>query len=59
MIAGKGGKGALILCLYLVSIPLIAAFGIGILGMAAFWIWGMVAGYTDAQNWNRQRGIIS
>lgn len=58
MIAGKGGKGALILVLYIVSCVSIFFF-IGFIAAPAFWIWGMVAGYTDAQNWNRQRGIIS
>ena len=58
MIAGKGGKGALILILNILG-WITAIFIVGWFLALGTWIWGMVAGYQDAQNWNRQHGIIS
>lgn len=58
MLNGEGGKGAGILIGYLVCIPL-SFVVIGIPGMFAFWIWGMVDGYQGAQRWNARYGILS
>ena len=58
MISGRGGMGALILCLYFVSWILTIVF-IGFIGVFGFWIWGMIQGYADAVAWNRSHGIIS
>ena len=58
MLNGEGGKGAGILIGYLVCIPLSFVL-IGIPGMLAFWIWGMVDGYQGAQRWNARYGILS
>ena len=58
MISGRGGIGALILCLYLFS-WILTIFLIGIVGVFGFWIWGMAQGYSDAVAWNRSHGIIS
>lgn len=58
MISGRGGLGALILCLYIVSWILTLVL-IGFLGVFGFWIWGMIQGYNDAVAWNRGHGIIS
>jgi TM2 domain-containing membrane protein YozV len=58
MISGRGGLGALILCLYVVSWILTIVL-IGFIGVFGFWIWGMIQGYADAVAWNRSHGIIS
>jgi TM2 domain-containing membrane protein YozV len=58
MISGRGGMGALILCLYVVSWILTIVL-IGFIGVIGFWIWGMIQGYADAVAWNRRHGIIS
>src|SRR6266702_3665928 len=58
MISGRGGMGALILCLYFVSWILTIVF-IGFIGVFGFWVWGMIQGYADAVAWNRRHGIIS
>lgn len=58
MINGKGGKGALILVSYFVA-WLTTIVIIGWVAVPAVWIWGMIAGYQDAQKWNRGHGIIS
>jgi TM2 domain-containing membrane protein YozV len=58
MISGRGGMGALILCLYILSWILVVVF-VGLFGVIGCWIWGMVQGYADAVAWNQQRGIIS
>ena len=58
MINGEAGKGIGILVGYLVSAVLVLVL-IGIVGMLAFWIWGMVDAYQGAQKWNSRHGIIS
>jgi TM2 domain-containing membrane protein YozV len=58
MISGQVGKGVVILVSYFVSLVLIAVI-IGWIAAPAVWIWGMVAGYLDAQKWNQDHGIIS
>ncbi len=58
MISGRGGMGALILCMYVLSWILTVVI-VGIFGVFGCWIWGMVQGYSDAVAWNRQHGIIS
>lgn len=58
MISGRGGIGALILCLYVVSWILTIVL-VGFIGVIGFWIWGMIQGYADAVAWNRRHGIIS
>ena len=58
MLNGEGGKGAGILIGYLVCIPL-SFVAVGIPGMLAFWVWGMVDGYQGAQRWNARYGILS
>jgi TM2 domain-containing membrane protein YozV len=44
---GEAKKGAIILCIWLVSMPL-AAYGIGLIGLIGAWIWGMVDAYHVA-----------
>jgi TM2 domain-containing membrane protein YozV len=58
MISGRGGIGALILCLYVVSWILTIVL-VGFVGVIGCWIWGMIQGYVDAVAWNRSHGIIS
>jgi TM2 domain-containing membrane protein YozV len=58
MISGRGGRGALILCLYVLSWLLTVAL-VGFVGVFCCWIWGMVQGHADAVAWNRSHGIIS
>lgn len=58
MISGRGGMGALILCLYVFSWILTLVL-IGFIGVLGCWIWGMVQGHADAVAWNRGHGIIS
>jgi hypothetical protein len=57
-LTGNAGRGALILGLYAVGWVL-SFFLIGIPLLIGAWIWGMVDGYTSAQRWNQQHGIIS
>jgi TM2 domain-containing membrane protein YozV len=58
MINGEAGKGVGILVGYLVSLVLVFVV-IGIFGVLAFWIWGMVDAYQGAQKWNARHGFIS
>jgi TM2 domain-containing membrane protein YozV len=58
MVNGAVGRGVLILALYAVGWVL-SLFLIGIPLLIGAWIWGLVDGYTSAQRWNRQYGIIS
>jgi TM2 domain-containing membrane protein YozV len=58
MVNGSAGRGVLILALYLVGWVL-SFFLIGFPIVLGAWIWGLVDGYTSAQRWNRQHGIIS
>lgn len=58
MIAGKAGKGIGILIGYFIGLVLCFVL-IGFIVAPAFWIWGMVAGYSDAVSWNRAHGILS
>jgi TM2 domain-containing membrane protein YozV len=58
MISGRGGMGALILCLYVLSWILTIVL-IGFIGVLGCWIWGMAQGHADAVAWNRSHGIIS
>ena len=58
MLNGVVGKGVGILIGYVVSWVLVVVF-VGIIGVLAFWIWGMVDAYTGAQRWNARYGILS
>ncbi|HEX3924305.1 MAG TPA: hypothetical protein VHY31_18620 [Streptosporangiaceae bacterium] len=58
MVNGAVGRGILILALYAVG-WLLSLFLIGIPLLIGAWIWGLVDGYTSAQRWNRQYGIVS
>lgn len=58
MINGEVGKGVGILIGYIISWVLTIVV-IGIAGVLAFWIWGMVDGYQGAQRWNARYGILS
>lgn len=58
MMAGKTGKGVGILIGWLIG-WLLCLVLIGLVIMPVFWIWGMVAAYTDAVGWNRDHGIVS
>ncbi len=58
MMNGDVGKGVGILVGYIVSWFLTIII-IGFVGLVAFWIWGMVDGYTGAQQWNARHGIVS
>ena len=58
MINGEVSKGVLILIGYVVSWFLTIIL-IGIPGLVAVWIWGMVDGYQGAQRWNARYGILS
>lgn len=58
MYAGKPGWGILILVLWLASWVMLLAV-VGLVTLPACWIWGMIAGYSDARAWNRARGIDS
>jgi TM2 domain-containing membrane protein YozV len=58
MVNGNVGRGILILALYLVGWAL-SIILIGFPVLIGAWIWGLVDGYTSAQRWNRQHGIIS
>ncbi|MFJ1752752.1 hypothetical protein [Kitasatospora sp. NPDC088134] len=59
MFSGNGGKGALILVLWLVSSFFWWLLFLGLLAALGFWIWGMVQGYNNAVAWNRRHGLIS
>ncbi len=58
MVNGAVGRGVLILALYAVG-WLLSLFLVGIPLLIGAWIWGLVDGYTSAQRWNRQYGIVS
>jgi len=58
MVNGNVGRGVLILALYIVGWVL-SFLLIGIPLLIGVWIWGLVDGYTSAQRWNQQHGIIS
>jgi TM2 domain-containing membrane protein YozV len=58
MVNGSVGRGVLILALYAIGWVL-SLLLIGIPLLIGAWIWGLVDGYTSAQRWNRQHGIIS
>jgi TM2 domain-containing membrane protein YozV len=59
MYAGRVGSGIAILTAWVLSIPLVFAFGIGILTGLAAWIMSAVFGYTMTRDWNAERGIES
>jgi TM2 domain-containing membrane protein YozV len=58
MLNGEVGKGIGILVGYLVSAVLVLVL-VGIIGVFAFWVWGMVDAYQGAQRWNARHGILS
>ena len=58
MLNGEVGKGIGILVGYLVSAVLTIVI-VGFVGLAIFWIWGMVDGYQGARAWNARHGIVS
>jgi TM2 domain-containing membrane protein YozV len=58
MVNGSVGRGVLILALYAIG-WILSLLLIGIPLLIGAWIWGLVDGYTSAQRWNRQHGIIS
>jgi TM2 domain-containing membrane protein YozV len=55
---GDTTTGVLILCLFIVSIPLLF-FLIGVPLYIGVWIWGMIDAYQGAQRWNARHGILS
>lgn len=57
MINGDVAKGVGILFGYFFSLML-AALMIGIPGILAFWVWGMVDAYQGAKLWNARHGLI-
>jgi TM2 domain-containing membrane protein YozV len=59
LVNGETGKGIGILLGWLVSAFLTVFCLVGLVAAIPLWIWGMVDAYTGAQNWNRERGIIS
>ena len=59
MISGSAEIGAVILVCWLISIPLVILFGLGIITGLACWIFGMYHAYESARKWNLARGIIS
>lgn len=59
MYAGRAGIGVLLMAVWLLSIPLLFVVGIGFFTALGAWIASAVLGYTSAQAWNRERGIIS
>jgi uncharacterized membrane protein len=58
MINGKGGKGALLLIGYILSVVACLVI-VGFITAPIIWIVGMVMAYRDAQKWNRDHGILS
>jgi TM2 domain-containing membrane protein YozV len=58
MINGDVGKGIGILIGYVVSLVLVLVI-IGILGVFAFWIVGMIDAYQGAKLWNARHGLVS
>ena len=58
MMNGDVGKGVGILVGYIVSWFLTIIL-IGFVGLIAFWVWGMVDGYSGARQWNARHGILS
>jgi hypothetical protein len=59
MYAGRPRIGILLMVIWLISIPLVLAAGIGILTGLIAWIMSAVLGYTMARQWNAERGIAS
>jgi hypothetical protein len=59
MYAGRVGIGILLMAIWLVSIPLIFAFGIGFLTGFVTWIVSAILGYTMTREWNAAHGIVS
>jgi TM2 domain-containing membrane protein YozV len=58
MYAGKPAWGVPILVLWLLSFPLLFV-AVGAITLPACWIVGMILGYQQARDWNREHGIIS
>jgi TM2 domain-containing membrane protein YozV len=58
MLNNKVGKGVGILACSFVAAILCLVL-IGFVLSPIVWIWGMLAGYQDAQKWNRDHGIMS
>ncbi|WP_411283641.1 DUF2510 domain-containing protein [Lapillicoccus sp.] len=58
MLNGEVGKGVGILIGYAVCWVLSFVL-IGIPGLIAFWVWGLVDAYQGAQKWNARHGILS
>lgn len=56
--AGNTKIGLIILIGWIISWVLIVVL-IGYPLVFGFWVWGMIAGYQDAQRWNQAHGIIS
>jgi TM2 domain-containing membrane protein YozV len=59
MYAGRVGIGVLIMGIWLISIPLVFVFGIGVLTGLGTWIASSVLGYTMTRGWNAAHGIVS
>jgi hypothetical protein len=51
--------GIAIMAAWLISIPLVFAFGIGFFTGLATWIASAVLGYTMTREWNAAHGILS
>ncbi|MDO8740594.1 MAG: hypothetical protein Q7J54_03395 [Candidatus Woesearchaeota archaeon] len=49
IIAGRTKTGVIQLVLYIIGIPLIFAFGLGLVLMVAMWIWALVTGIQILQ----------
>jgi TM2 domain-containing membrane protein YozV len=58
MMNGEAGKGIGILVGYVISLVLMIVL-VGVIGVLAFWVWGMVDAYQGAQRWNLRHGILS
>jgi len=58
MMNGDTTTGVVILCLFIVSIPLMFVL-VGFALYICVWIWGMIDAYQGAQRWNARHGIIS
>ena len=39
--------------------PFLSFVLIGIPGLIAFWVWGLIDAYQGAQKWNARHGILS
>ena len=59
MYAGRAGIGVLLMAVWLVSVPLVLAAGIGIVTGFGAWVASAVLGYTMTREWNAARGIVS